>query len=136
VLGYDEVPARVRELTGGKGVAAAYDSVGATTFDASLDAVRRRGVLVLYGAASGAVPPVDPQRLNRAGSVYLTRPKLFDYVATPEELAQRAAAVYGAVLAGDLDVRIGHRYPLDEARAAHEDLQGRRTTGKILLLPR
>lgn len=136
VLSYDEVPARVRELTGGKGVAAAYDSVGATTFDASLDAVRRRGVLVLYGAASGAVPPVDPQRLNRAGSVFLTRPKLFDYVATPEELAERAAAVYGAVLAGDLDVRIGHRYPLDEARAAHEDLQGRRTTGKILLLPR
>lgn len=135
VLGYADVPGAVRELTGGAGAAAVYDSVGATTFDASLDAVRRRGVLVLYGAASGPVPPVDPQRLNRAGSVYLTRPKLYDYVATPGELAQRAAAVYGAVTAGDLDVRIGHRFPLEEARAAHEDLQGRRTTGKILLLP-
>jgi NADPH2:quinone reductase len=81
------------------------------------------------------VPPVDPQRLNAAGSVFLTRPKLFDYNATREELTARAAAVYAAVADGTLDVRIGHRYPLDEARAAHEDLQARRTTGKVLLIP-
>lgn len=135
VLRYADVPEAVRELTGGEGVAAAYDSVGATTFDGSLASVRRRGIVVLYGAASGPVPPVDPQRLNQAGSLFLTRPKLFDYVATPEELRARAAAVYGAVADGTLDVRIGHRFPLDAARTAHEELQGRRTTGKILLLP-
>lgn len=135
VLRYADVPDAVRDLTGGAGVAVAYDSVGATTFDASLAALRRRGTLVLFGAASGAVPPVDPQRLNQAGSVYLTRPKLYDYVATPDELTDRAAAVYGAVVDGALDVRIGHRYPLEEARAAHEDLQARRTTGKVLLTP-
>jgi NADPH2:quinone reductase len=132
----DDVAAAVRDLTGGAGVAVAYDSVGKPTFDASLAALRTRGMLVLYGAASGPVPPVDPQRLNRAGSMFLTRPKLFDHVATPEELTARAAAVYGAVADGTLDVRIGHRYPLAEARTAHEDLQGRRTTGKLLLLPR
>ncbi len=135
VLRYADVPDAVRELTGGAGVAVAYDSVGATTFDASLAALRRRGTLVLFGAASGAVAPVDPQRLNQAGSVYLTRPKLYDYVATTDELTDRAAAVYAAVVDGALDVRIGHRYPLAEARAAHEDLQARRTTGKVLLVP-
>jgi NADPH2:quinone reductase len=135
VLRYADVPAAVRDLTGGAGVAVAYDSVGATTFDGSLAALRRRGTLVLFGAASGPVPPVDPQRLNQAGSAYLTRPKLYDYVATPDELTRRAAAVYAAVAEGALDVRIGHRYPLDAARAAHEDLQGRRTTGKVLLVP-
>src|SRR6185312_14178546 len=131
----DDVAGAVRALTGGAGVAVAYDSVGRTTFDASLGALRRRGTLVLCGASSGPVPPVDPQRLNQAGSAYLTRPKLFDYVATPDELRARAAAVYGAVLDGTLDVRIGHRYPLAEAAAAHTDLQARRTTGKVLLLP-
>jgi NADPH:quinone reductase len=131
----DDLAAEVRRLTGGTGVAVAYDSVGATTFDASLASLRRRGMLVLYGAASGPVPPVDPQRLNAAGSVFLTRPKLFDHIHTREELTARAAAVYGAVADGTLDVRIGHRYPLAEARTAHEDLQGRRTTGKLLLLP-
>lgn len=131
----DDVAAEVRRLTGGVGVAVAYDSVGRTTFDASLASLRRRGMLVLYGAAGGPVPPVDPQRLNAAGSVFLTRPKLFDHVHTREELTSRAAAVYGAVADGTLDVRIGHRYSLAEARIAHEDLQGRRTTGKLLLLP-
>jgi len=125
----------VRELTGGAGVAAAYDSVGRTTFDASLASLRKRGILVLFGASSGPVPPFDPQRLNAAGSVFLTRPKLYDYIATREELLARADAVFAAVAEGKLDVRIGHRYPLAEARAAHEDLQGRRTTGKLLLLP-
>jgi NADPH:quinone reductase len=131
----DDLAAAVREVTGGAGVHVAYDSVGATTFDASLAALRRRGLLVLCGASSGPVPPVDPQRLNAAGSVYLTRPKLFDFVATREELTARAAAVYSAVADGTLGVRIGHRYPLDQARTAHEDLQGRRTTGKVLLIP-
>jgi NADPH2:quinone reductase len=131
----DDVAAAVRELTGGAGVPVAYDSVGATTFDASLASLRRRGMLVLFGASSGPVPPVDPQRLNAAGSVFLTRPKLFDHVATREELTSRAAAVYSAVAAGTLDVRIGQRYPLAEARTAHEDLQARRTTGKLLLIP-
>jgi NADPH2:quinone reductase len=92
-------------------------------------------LLVLFGAARGPGPPLDPQRLNATGSVFLTRPKLFDYVGTREELTAKAAAVYGAVADGILDVRIGHRYPLTEARAAHEDLQARRTTGKLLLLP-
>ena len=97
--------------------------------------LRRRGMLVLFGASSGPVPPVDPQRLNHAGSLFLTRPKLFDYISTREELAERAGAVLAAVADGTLDVRIGHRYPLAEAAAAHEDLQARRTTGKLLLLP-
>jgi NADPH:quinone reductase len=131
----DDLAAAVRERTGGAGVHVAYDSVGATTFDASLASLRRRGMLVLCGASSGPVPPVDPQRLNAAGSVFLTRPKLFDHIATREELTARAAAVYSAVADGTLDVRIGHRYPLAEARAAHEDLQARRTTGKLLLIP-
>jgi NADPH2:quinone reductase len=118
----DDLAAEVRALTGGVGVAAAFDSVGLTTFDASLASLRRRGMLVLFGASSGPVPPVDPQRLNAAGSVFLTRPKLFDYV-------------YAAVADGTLVVRIGHRYPLADARTAHEDLQARRTTGKLVLLP-
>jgi len=131
----DDLAAAVRELTGGAGVHVAYDSVGATTFDASLASLRRRGLLVLCGASSGPVPPVDPQRLNAAGSVFLTRPKLFDHIDTREELTARAAAVYSVVADGTLDVRIGRRYPLAEARAAHADLQARRTTGKLLLIP-
>jgi NADPH:quinone reductase len=131
----DDLAAEVRALTGGAGVAAVYDGVGRTTFDASLASLRRRGILVLFGAASGPVPPVDPQRLNAAGSLFLTRPKLHDHIATRDELTARAAAVYAAVAAGELDVRIGQTYPLAEARAAHEDLQARRTTGKLLLLP-
>lgn len=131
----DDLAAAVRELTDGAGVHAVYDAVGATTFDASLASLRKHGMLVLYGAASGPVPPVDPQRLNAAGSVYLTRPKLFDFVDTTESLRDKAAAVYAEVAAGRLDVRVGHHYPLAEARTAHEDLQGRRTTGKLLILP-
>lgn len=131
----DDLAGAVRALTGGTGVAVAYDSVGRTTFDASLDSLRVRGMLVLFGAASGPVPPVDPQRLNRGGSLFLTRPTLFHHVATPEALRARAAAVYHAVADGSLDVRIGHRYPLADARTAHEDLHARRTTGKVLLVP-
>jgi NADPH2:quinone reductase len=131
----DDLAAEVRALTGGAGVAAVYDGVGRDTFDASLASLARRGILVLFGASSGPVPPVDPQRLNAGGSLFLTRPKLHDHIVTRDELTTRAAAVYAAVAAGELDVRIGHRYPLAEARAAHEDLQARRTTGKLLLLP-
>jgi NADPH:quinone reductase len=131
----DDLAAAVRDLTGGEGVAVAFDGVGRDTFDASLASLRRRGTLVLFGAASGPVPPVDPQRLNRAGSVYLTRPALHDYVAGRDELVSRAGAVFGAVADGTLRVRVGHRYPLDQAARAHADLEGRRTTGKVLLMP-
>jgi NADPH:quinone reductase len=130
----DDLAAAVRDLTGGAGVAAAYDGVGRETFDASLASLRPRGVLALFGAASGAVPAVDPMRLY-VGSFYLTRPRFMDYVLTADELRARAAAVYSAVGDGSLTIRIGQRYPLAEARAAHADLQSRRTTGKLLLLP-
>jgi NADPH2:quinone reductase len=131
----DDLAAAVHALTGGDGVPVAFDGVGRDTFDASLASLRRRGTLVLYGAASGPVPPVDPMRLNRAGSVYLTRPTLHHYVATRRELVDRAAAVFAAVADGSLHVRIGHRYPLDRAADAHTDLEGRRTAGKVLLIP-
>ncbi|WP_433788044.1 quinone oxidoreductase family protein [Actinomycetospora sp. CA-101289] len=131
----DDLPDRVRALTDGEGVAVVYDGVGAATFDASLASLRVRGVLALYGAASGPVPPVDPQRLNSGGSLYLTRPSLHWHVRTPEALAARASDVFAAVAAGDLDVRVGGRYPLDDAADAHRDLEARRTTGKLLLLP-
>jgi NADPH:quinone reductase len=131
----DDVASEVRRLTGGDGVAAVYDGVGAYTFDASLASLRPRGMLALYGAASGPVPPVDPQRLNSAGSVFLTMPKLADYVATREELHWRASEVLDVIQAGSLRITIGGRYPLADAARAHQDLQGRRTTGKLLLLP-
>jgi NADPH2:quinone reductase len=131
----DDLAGAVRDLTAGDGVAVAYDGVGRETFDASLASVRRRGTLVLFGAASGPVPPVDPQRLNAGGSLYLTRPTLFHHISTREELLSTAESVYAEVAEGRLDVRIGHRYALDEARAAHEDLHARRTTGKLVLIP-
>lgn len=132
----DDLAAEVRRLTGGQGVAAVYDGVGASTFDASLASLRPRGMLALFGAASGPVPPVDPQRLNSAGSVFLTRPKLADYVANREELSWRAGEVFSAIRDGSLRITIGGRYPLADASHAHQDLQGRRSTGKLLLLPR
>ncbi|MFC4002285.1 quinone oxidoreductase family protein [Prauserella oleivorans] len=124
-----------KELTSGEGVAVVYDGVGRSTYEGSLASLRRRGMLVLFGAASGPVPPIDPQVLNSGGSLYLTRPTSADYVATREELERRTSELFDAVGRGTLDVRIGARYPLTEARQAHEDLQGRRTTGKVLLLP-
>ena len=130
----DDVAAEVRRLTDGDGVAAVYDGVGASTFDASLASLRPRGMLALYGAASGPVPPIDPQRLNSAGSVFLTRPKLADYVASRQELLWRAGEVFDAIRAGSLRITIGGRYLLADATQAHQDLQGRRTTGKLLLL--
>lgn len=128
-----QLPALVRELTSGVGVRAAYDSVGKDTFDASLASVRPRGTLVLFGASSGPVPPVDPQRLNAAGSVYLTRPSLGAYTATREELLGRTEELFALLADGRLSVRIGATYPLRDAADAHRALEGRRTTGKVLL---
>lgn len=130
----DDIAGELRRLTGGEGVAAVYDGVGASTFDASLASLRPRGMFALYGAASGPVPPVDPQRLNSAGSVFLTRPKLGDYVATREELLWRAGEVFSGIRDGSLRIIIGGRYPLADAAQAHWDLESRRTTGKLLLL--
>ena len=135
IVGYDGFAAEVRRLTGGEGVPVVYDGVGRTTFDGSLAALRPRGVLVLYGAANGPVPPFDPARLQSAGSAYLTRPTLVNYIATRDELVQRATDVLGWVASGDLTPHVGRTYSLDDARTAHEDLEGRRTTGKLLLLP-
>ena len=130
-----ELPARVHELTDHQGVDVVYDSVGKDTFDASLASLRRRGMLVLFGGSSGQVPPVDLQRLNAGGSLYVTRPSLGDYVATRDELVRRAEELFDALRAGTLDVRVGHTYPLADAADAHRALEGRRTTGKVLLLP-
>lgn len=130
-----DVAARVRETTGGKGVEVVYDGVGRSTFAASLDSLARRGMLALYGGASGPVEPVDPMTLNAKGSVFLTRPTLAHHVESREELLARAADVFGWITSGTVDFRIGARYPLAEARRAHEDLEGRRTTGKLLLVP-
>ncbi len=130
-----DIAQEVRRLTGGDGVAVVYDGVGRDTFDASLDSLRRRGMLVLFGGSSGPVPPVDPQTLNTKGSLFLTRPTMVDYIATREELLWRASDVLGAAARGELTVRIGGRYPLADAAQAHEDLAGRRTTGKLLLIP-
>jgi NADPH2:quinone reductase len=135
VLRYDGFSDKVRELTDGEGVAAVYDGVGAATFDASLASLRRRGTMVLFGAASGPVPPVDPQRLNQGGSLYLTRPTLVHFIATRDEFEWRSGELFGAVAAGQLSVRIGQKYPLADVAQAHRDLEGRRTTGKLLLVP-
>lgn len=128
-----QLPALVRELTSGVGVRAAYDSVGKDTFDASLASVRPRGTLVLFGASSGPVPPVDPQRLNAAGSVYLTRPSIGAYTATREELLGRTDELFALLADGRLSARIGATFPLRDAADAHRALEGRRTTGKVLL---
>lgn len=136
VLRYDEdIAARVRELTGGEGVAAAYDGVGASTFEASLASVRIRGTLALFGAASGPVPPFDPQRLNPAGSLFLTRPTLAHHIRDRAELVWRAGDVFAGVADGAMAVRVGAEYPLERAADAHRDLEGRATTGSIVLRP-
>jgi NADPH2:quinone reductase len=134
-LGYEGFGDRARELAGGEGVAAVYDGIGKATFDESLGSLRPRGTMVLYGAASGPPAPLEIQRLNSGGSLYLTRPSLVHYTRTREELLERAEAVLGWIAEGRLDVRIGGRYPLEEARKAQEDLAGRATTGKLLLIP-
>ena len=135
VLRYDGFTGQVRALTGGQGVDVVYDGVGKATFDGSLASLRTRGMLVLFGAASGPVPPFDIQRLNSSGSLFLTRPTIGHYLLTPEERQWRARELFDAVVAGTLDVRIGQTYPLAEASRAHADLEGRKTTGKVLLVP-
>lgn len=135
VIGYDDFPTAVRRLTDGVGVPVVYDGVGKTTFDGSLASLKTRGVLALYGGASGPVAPFDPMRLQAAGSAYLTRPTLGSYIGTRAELLERAGDVLGWVASGELRLHIGRTYPLADARTSHEDLEGRRTTGKLLLVP-
>jgi NADPH2:quinone reductase len=127
--------AETKRLTGGKGVDVVYDSVGKTTFDKSLNVIRPRGMMVLFGGSSGAVPAFDPIALTQKGSLFLTRPSLAHYIATREELLERSGAVFGMIADGKLKLRIEHTYPLAEAQRAHQDLEGRKTTGKLLLIP-
>jgi len=127
--------AETKRLTGGKGVDVVYDSVGKTTFEKGLNILRPRGMMVLFGGSSGAVPPFDPMTLAQKGSLYVTRPTLMNYIATREELVARSSAVFSMISAGKLKVRIEYTYPLAEAQRAHRDLEGRKTTGKLLLIP-
>ena len=131
----EDFVAAVKRITDGEMLPVVYDSVGATTFDGSLDCLRPRGMLVLFGQASGAVPPLDPQVLNEKGSLFLTRPNLGDYVRTREEFEWRSGELIDWAGSGKLKVRIGERLPLAEAAEAHRRLEGRLTTGKVILLP-
>lgn len=139
VLDYPEDPeefgARIRDLTDGRGVAAVYDGVGRSTFDASLASLAVRGTLALFGAASGPVPPVDPQRLNAAGSVFLTRPNLGHYTRTADEFGWRAGELMDAISTGAITITVSERYRLADAEQAHRDLEGRKTVGSIVLVP-
>jgi NADPH:quinone reductase len=127
--------AETRRLTGGKGVDVIYDSVGKTTFEKGLNLLRPRGMMVLFGGSSGAVAPFDPIVLTQKGSLFLTRPSLGNYVATREELVARSGALFDMLASGKLRLRIEHVYPLAEAQRAHQDLESRKTTGKLLLIP-
>ncbi|MET0900366.1 MAG: quinone oxidoreductase [Mycobacterium sp.] len=127
--------AGVRARTGGNGVAVVYDGVGRSTFDASLASLKIRGTLALFGAASGPVPPVDPQRLNGAGSVYLTRPSRNHFTGTPDDFAFHSGELLRAIAHGTLDVTVGGHYPLADAAQAHRDLEGRTTVGSVVLVP-
>jgi NADPH2:quinone reductase len=127
--------AETKRLTNGKGVDVVYDGVGKATFEKSLNVLRPRGMLVLYGASSGPVPPVDPMTLSQKGSLYMARTNLAHFTATREELLQRSGAVFGMIAEGKLKLRIAHTYPLAQAQQAHRDLEGRNTTGKLLLIP-
>ena len=127
--------AETKRLTGGKGVDVVYDSVGKTTFDKGLNVLRPRGMMVLFGGSSGGVPPFDPLVLTQKGSLFLTRPSLNHYIITSEELQARAGAVFEMIRKGKLKLRIQHTYPLAQVGQAHRDLEGRKTTGKLLLLP-
>jgi len=124
-----------KRITGGEGVHVVYDSVGKDTFDGSLDCLRPRGYMVLFGGSSGQVPPVDLQVLNSKGSIFVTRPKLADHVLTREELLWRAESLFTWIGQNNLDIRIGGAYKLSEADQAHRDLEGRKTTGKLILIP-
>ena len=135
VIGYDGFAERAKEITGGQGVAAVYDGVGRTTFLNGFKALRPTGRMILYGAASGQPDPLDIASLAPAGSLYVQRPTLQTYTRTPALLRDRARQLFELIDERKLDVRIGARYPLDEARRAHEDLEARRTSGKLLLIP-
>ena len=138
VLDYPDDPAafgaRIKELTDG-GVAVVYDGVGADTFDASIASLAVRGTLALFGASSGPVPPFDPQRLNAAGSLFLTRPTLVHYTRTPDEFGWRAGELLDAIANGTITVTVSERYRLEDAEQAHRDLQGRKTVGSVVLVP-
>ncbi len=125
----------MKRLTSGRGVDVVYDSVAQSTFEKSLNSLRPRGVLALFGQSSGPVPPFDPNILNGKGSLFLTRPSLGHYLLTREELLWRAGDVLSWIAAGKLKLRIERTYPLADAAAAHRDLEGRRTAGKLLLIP-
>jgi NADPH:quinone reductase len=125
--------AETKRLTENKGVHVVYDGVGKSTFEKGLNVLRPRGYMVLFGGASGAVAPFDPIALSQKGSLFLTRPSLFHYIATRQELEQRSSDVFNLIIAGKLKLRIGHVYKLEEVQQAHRDLEGRKTTGKILL---
>ncbi len=127
--------AETKRLTGGKGVDVVYDSVGKTTFEKGLNILHPRGMMVLYGGSSGAVPPFDLIALSQKGSLFVTRPTLGHYTLTREELESRSDAVFGMIAVGKLKLRIEHTYPLKEAQRAHRELEGRKTTGKLLLIP-
>jgi NADPH:quinone reductase len=127
--------AEVKRLTNGRGLEVVYDSVGKTTFEKSLDCLALRGMIVLYGQSSGPVPPIEPQVLSLKGSLFFTRPTLAHYVQPVEEYRRRSSEVFEWAARGELDVRIGATYPLRDAAAAHRDLEARKTTGKVLLLP-
>lgn len=127
--------AETRRLTGGRGVQVVYDSVGQATYQGSLDALAPRGVLVLFGQSSGKAPPIDPLVLSAKGSLYLTRPLLAHYTVTRDELLARAGDLFAWIRAGQLRLRVEHQFPLAEAAEAHRRLEGRQTTGKVLLIP-
>ncbi len=131
----EDFEAETKRLTDGKGVHVVYDGVGKTTFDKDLNILRPRGYLVLFGASSGPVPPFDLVKLSQKGSLFVTRPTLVHHIATHEELQQRATAVLTMIAKGKLKLRIEHIYPLREAQQAHRDLEARKTTGKLLLIP-
>jgi NADPH:quinone reductase len=133
--GAAEFGAQIRAHTGGAGVAVVYDGVGRSTFDASLASLKTRGTLALFGAASGPVPPVDPQRLNAAGSVYLTRPSRNHFTGTANEFAYHSGELLTAVSDGTLDVSVGEHYSLANASQAHRDLEDRKTIGSVVLVP-
>lgn len=137
VIRYDQedfMP-RVRELTGGVGVDVVYDGVGASTFEGSLKSLKPRGMMALFGQSSGPVGPFDPQILNSLGSLFLTRPTITNFIQTREELQWRAGEVFDAMLSGDLTMTLGGSYPLAEAAQAHRDLEARKSTGKLILIP-
>ncbi|HEX7760674.1 MAG TPA: quinone oxidoreductase [Caulobacteraceae bacterium] len=131
----EDVAARVKEITGGKGVPVVYDSVGKDTFEMSLASLARRGMFVSFGNASGAVPPFSPLRLSQGGSLFMTRPTMGDYTATPEELDESASALFAVIASGQVKIEIGQRFALKDTRAAHEALQGRETIGATVLVP-